>query len=292
MTLEFTMAAISDLQSIRSYTLQAWGCEQEQCYLDALWKKFEEILADPRRWRLREDLFPGCRVAAQGKHVILFQVEGSVLKIVRILHAAMDFPRPTWPPNRKAPAAPSTTAPTSTRSAWSSTKCSPANAPNTTQRVEIDVRLDEIVLRALEKEPARRYQTAGEFRTVVETIASGSNTPPQMAREPQRASTKQTTKPRGMSKNVLGEENEMTEQNESKFGKLALALSLGGVILAVAIGVLARLAGYRADMPAYLVFLAFQVAAMVLGLIAWRTPLGKAAAITSVVLAVSSLTLL
>jgi len=40
------------------------------------------------------------------------------------------------------------------------------------QRVEIDVRLDEIVLRALEKEPARRYQTAGEFRTVVQTLGS------------------------------------------------------------------------------------------------------------------------
>ncbi len=40
------------------------------------------------------------------------------------------------------------------------------------KRVEIDVRLDEIVLRALEKEPARRYQTAGEFRTVVETMAA------------------------------------------------------------------------------------------------------------------------
>ena len=39
------------------------------------------------------------------------------------------------------------------------------------RRVEIDVRLDEVVLRALEKEPARRYQTASEFRTVVETVA-------------------------------------------------------------------------------------------------------------------------
>jgi len=41
------------------------------------------------------------------------------------------------------------------------------------RRVEIDVRLDDVVLRALEKEPGRRYQTAGEFRTVVETYATG-----------------------------------------------------------------------------------------------------------------------
>ncbi len=40
------------------------------------------------------------------------------------------------------------------------------------RKVQIDVRLDEMVLRALEKEPERRYQTAGEFRTVVETVAA------------------------------------------------------------------------------------------------------------------------
>jgi predicted Ser/Thr protein kinase len=40
------------------------------------------------------------------------------------------------------------------------------------RKVEIDVKLDEMVLRALEKQPERRYQTAEEFRTVVETIAS------------------------------------------------------------------------------------------------------------------------
>jgi hypothetical protein len=39
------------------------------------------------------------------------------------------------------------------------------------KKVQIDVRLDEMVLRALEKEPERRYQTAGEFGTVVETMA-------------------------------------------------------------------------------------------------------------------------
>ncbi len=38
------------------------------------------------------------------------------------------------------------------------------------RKVIIDVRLDEVVLRALEKEPQRRYQQAREVRTEVETI--------------------------------------------------------------------------------------------------------------------------
>jgi len=95
MTLDFTKAATSDLQSIRDYTLETWGPEQECIYLDSLWSKFEEILSTPERWRRREDLFPGCRIAAQGKHVILFRFEGKVLQIVRILHSAMDFKQHT-----------------------------------------------------------------------------------------------------------------------------------------------------------------------------------------------------
>ncbi len=39
-------------------------------------------------------------------------------------------------------------------------------------RIQIDVRLDEIVLRALEREPERRYQTAGELKTVIETVVA------------------------------------------------------------------------------------------------------------------------
>jgi predicted Ser/Thr protein kinase len=40
------------------------------------------------------------------------------------------------------------------------------------RKVEIDVRLDEVVLRALEKEPALRYQHASEIKTRVESIAT------------------------------------------------------------------------------------------------------------------------
>ena len=46
-------------------------------------------------------------------------------------------------------------------------------------KVHIDVRLDEVVLRALEKEPCRRYQQASVLRTDVETIAvTGTSEPP------------------------------------------------------------------------------------------------------------------
>ena len=40
-------------------------------------------------------------------------------------------------------------------------------------KVEMDVRLDEVVLHALEKEPSRRFQHASQVRTAVETIARG-----------------------------------------------------------------------------------------------------------------------
>ncbi|HZR15991.1 MAG TPA: protein kinase [Verrucomicrobiae bacterium] len=40
------------------------------------------------------------------------------------------------------------------------------------QRVEVDVRLDEVVLHALEKEPSMRYQQASQVKTAVESIAN------------------------------------------------------------------------------------------------------------------------
>ena len=39
------------------------------------------------------------------------------------------------------------------------------------RKVELDVRLDEVVLKALEKEPERRYQQASQVRTEIEDIA-------------------------------------------------------------------------------------------------------------------------
>jgi toxin ParE1/3/4 len=93
MKLELTPAALADLRSIRAYTLERWGPTQEMAYLDQMWEKFETLLADSSHYRSRPELFPGCQVASEGKHVILFRVNKSTLQIVRVLHSAMDFKR-------------------------------------------------------------------------------------------------------------------------------------------------------------------------------------------------------
>jgi len=45
------------------------------------------------------------------------------------------------------------------------------------QRVQVDVRLDEVVLKALEKEPERRYQQASQVKTDVEVISGVRQAP-------------------------------------------------------------------------------------------------------------------
>jgi predicted Ser/Thr protein kinase len=52
------------------------------------------------------------------------------------------------------------------------------------QKVAVDVRLDEVVLHALEKEPERRYQRASEVKTDVETIASSTAGSSRESRKP------------------------------------------------------------------------------------------------------------
>jgi serine/threonine protein kinase len=53
------------------------------------------------------------------------------------------------------------------------------------QMAQVDVRLDEVVVRALEKEPARRYQHVSDLGTDVQNItAAGSANPPLLSQPP------------------------------------------------------------------------------------------------------------
>ncbi len=67
------------------------------------------------------------------------------------------------------------------------------------KKVDIDVRLDEVVLRALEKDPARRYQQVSQVKTQMETIASSPPTshdrPSSRLRAPLKSSRGMWTNP-------------------------------------------------------------------------------------------------
>lgn len=91
MKLSLTEAVLEDLRSIRIYTLGTWGIEQEEIYLDKLWTRIEVIRSDPFCYRLREDLSPGCRIASEGRHVLLFRANKEALEIARVLHSAVNL---------------------------------------------------------------------------------------------------------------------------------------------------------------------------------------------------------
>ena len=99
MKLVLTEAALTDLQSISAFTLEKWGAEQETRYIQQMWRRMDFIRTTPNIGRLREDLFPGCRLVAEGRHVILFRSRLESVEIIRVLHSAMDFRRHLLPEN-------------------------------------------------------------------------------------------------------------------------------------------------------------------------------------------------
>ncbi len=54
-------------------------------------------------------------------------------------------------------------------------------APPSSRKVQVDVRLDDVVLRALEKDPELRYQKASHVKTAVDTIVGSAPPPPSPA---------------------------------------------------------------------------------------------------------------
>jgi hypothetical protein len=112
------------------------------------------------------------------------------------------------------------------------------------QRVEVDVRLDEVVLRSLEKERDRRYQQAGQIKTRVETIA----TSPTQRRE----------------SGLVDEGRTAAGQRRINFIPALVLYALQALLL-----VPAELAILRGDWPTALAWLIPDLFALLLAYIAW-----------------------
>ena len=91
MRLRLSRLAIEDIMLIHDYTVGEWGEEQAVKYVHALWDALEEVAATPERWRLRPDIYEGCRARVCASHLIIYRVHEGSVQIGRILHGAMNL---------------------------------------------------------------------------------------------------------------------------------------------------------------------------------------------------------
>jgi toxin ParE1/3/4 len=74
---------------IADYTVDTWGPEQAQRYLDSLEACFHRLAEAPRIGRPGDRIGPGYRRIEHEKHVILYRADHDSIFIGRVLHQRM-----------------------------------------------------------------------------------------------------------------------------------------------------------------------------------------------------------
>lgn len=91
MRLLFLPSAIADLEGIGDYIARD-NPRRARSFIVELRQQCNKITTNPAAYRARPELAEGLRSCAYGNYVIFFTVESDALRIVRILHGAMDIP--------------------------------------------------------------------------------------------------------------------------------------------------------------------------------------------------------
>ncbi len=76
----------SDLAEIFDYTVDTWGEEQAENYIEELARCFQLLADSPGLGRACDLIYAGIRRFEQGKHVIFYKPERHGIVISRILH--------------------------------------------------------------------------------------------------------------------------------------------------------------------------------------------------------------
>ncbi|MCR9292969.1 MAG: serine/threonine protein kinase [bacterium] len=114
------------------------------------------------------------------------------------------------------------------------------------KKVEIDVRLDEVVLRTLEKEPQRRYQHASQIKSDVQSITSTSNSAlAQTAAYDTQAVDRQTAAPATLEQQELAGRMLLTRRQLMDRVERSLRPLFRGQLVQVLIGIAIILLGVR-----------------------------------------------
>ncbi|MBN9691000.1 MAG: protein kinase [Verrucomicrobia bacterium] len=132
------------------------------------------------------------------------------------------------------------------------------------RRVQVDVRLDEIVLRALEQEPQRRFQSAADLKTQVEAVRTSPN-PEEKALAPGRMV------------------DQIQRVGLRRWARLGFALMLAGTLGTLVLMILSP----RHELALTFAGLALLLA-LILGIKSWSDRLGRTVAVVTLVLFASA----
>ena len=86
-----TPRAAADLDAIADYTIEKWGVEQLESYLNALASRFEWLASNPLLGRERNDVHKGYRSYPEGSHVVFYIAQGDSIAIIGIPNKSMDI---------------------------------------------------------------------------------------------------------------------------------------------------------------------------------------------------------
>jgi toxin ParE1/3/4 len=86
-----TPRAVEDLDAIAAYTIETWGAEQLESYLQSMIDRFEWLARNPLAGRERNDIHPGYRSFPEGSHVVFYLISDDYVDIIGIPHKSMDI---------------------------------------------------------------------------------------------------------------------------------------------------------------------------------------------------------
>ena len=90
-TYRITPRAERDLINIGRYTLEMWGSEQRNLYLEAIEERFKLIAENPFIGQHRPDVKEDYYSYLQGSHVIFYLIRNNGIDVIGIPHQRMDI---------------------------------------------------------------------------------------------------------------------------------------------------------------------------------------------------------
>jgi len=83
--------AQSDIESIWLYTLEQWGVEQANTYLEAIIKRFDWLVVNPLLGKNRDDIKKGYYCFPEGMHLVFYVIKDTQIEIIGVPHQSMDI---------------------------------------------------------------------------------------------------------------------------------------------------------------------------------------------------------